>query len=239
MGSGLLTFMCDHDGVQLDGLIALPDGEGPFAAVLVMHNALGMGPQVRETAVKLSELGYAAIVTDMYGGGAAAGLPLQEAGAAYARLREAPDLLRARAVHWFETVASHSKIDADHVSAIGYCFGGQCVLELARSGAHVRLVSSFHGILTTHAPAERGAVKARVLAWCGGQDPYASAADIEALRRELESAQADHEVIVFGSAQHNFTDPNAHALNMAGIAYDAHAHQKSWEGTVKALAEAT
>lgn len=236
MATDLTPFACSHDGVHLDGLIALPTGDGPFAAVLVMHNALGMGAQVRRVALELAELGYAAIVTEMYGGGSSGTLTQQEAGAAYGALLQKPDHMRARTVAWFDAAAADPRIDPARIAAIGYCFGGQCVLELARSGADVRLVSSFHGILKTHAPAALGAVKAKVLAYCGGADPFAPANDIAALRAEMEAAGADHAITVFDGVEHNFTDPDAAALGMAGIAYDETAHRQSWDGTLAALA---
>jgi dienelactone hydrolase len=233
----LRPFSCDHDGIRLNGLIALPEGDGPFAAVLVMHNALGMGAQVKSVALELAELGYGAVVTDMYGGGAQKFTP-QEAGAAYGALLQKPDHMRARTVAWFDAVAAHPKIDPARIAAIGFCFGGQCVLELARSGADVRLVSSFHGLLKTYAPAVPGAIKGQVFAWCGMKDPYAPAEDIEALHEELLSSGTQSNVSVFVDAEHAFTDPDAARLGMAGVAYNADAHQKSWAGTLEALEQA-
>ncbi len=235
MAAELHPLYCGHDGDTLNGLIAIPEGEGPFPAVLVMHNALGIGPQVKSSALELAALGYAAIVTDMYGGGAE-NLDKQAAGAAYGALLKRPDHMRARTVAWYDAAASHPQIDAARIAAIGYCFGGQCVLELARSGANVRLVSSFHGILKTHARAEPGAIRGVVLAWCGGKDPYAPAEDIEALREELLASGAASNVSVFTDAAHAFTDPDAARLGMPGVAYHEDAHRKSWAGTVEALA---
>jgi dienelactone hydrolase len=235
MAAELRPFSCDHDGSRLNGLIALPEGDGPFAAVLVMHNALGMGAQVKSVALELAGFGYAAIVTDMYGEGAE-NFDKQAAGAAYAALLQKPDHMRARTVAWFDAAAAHPRIDPARIAAIGFCFGGQCVLELARSGADVRLVSSFHGLLKTYAPAVPGAIKGLVLAWCGMKDPYAPAEDIEALHSELENAGAEHKVSVFVDAEHAFTDPDAARLGMPGVAYNADAHRKSWAGTLAALA---
>src|SRR6185295_6442215 len=115
---------------------------------------------------RLAAQGYAALATDMYGGGvffenARAGGDLMLA------LHREPERLRARVLAGFETLARLPQVDAGRIGAIGFCFGGQCVLELARSGADVRAVVSFHGLLTTHAPAAKGAVKARVLAITG------------------------------------------------------------------------
>jgi dienelactone hydrolase len=138
-------------------------------------------------------------------------------------------------VAWFEAVRTRPDVDPARIAAIGYCFGGHCVLELARSGADVRAVCSYHGILTTHAPAQPGAVKAHVAAFCGAKDPYAPMADITALRKELEAAGASWQLGVYGDAEHGFTDPDAARLNRPGIAYDAYAYKASWAATLAIL----
>lgn len=224
----------EHAGARLVGQAARPVGAGPFPAVLVMHNALGLGDHVRKVARQLAELGYLAVATDMYGGGAPTGDP-QVSGAAYEAVTTNPALLRERVVAWFERVASLSDVAPGKVAAIGYCFGGTCVLELARSGAPVRAVVSYHGILKTQNPAKPGAISGEVAAYCGGQDPYAPLADIEALRAELAAAGARHTITTFGEAAHGFTDPAADAMGREGIAYHELSARLSWAGTVELL----
>ena len=148
----------------------VPDGTGPFPAVLVMASAYGLDEQVRNTARQLVALGYAAVATDMYGGGAYYPDPSQ-AGAPFNAVMASPELTRARVVAWFDAVAALPQVDAAEVAAIGYCFGGRCVLELARSGADVKAVVSYHGLLTTDRPAVSGAIKGDVVAYCGGEIP--------------------------------------------------------------------
>ena len=230
----LATFPMIHEGAELTALVARPDGPGPFPAVLVMHSALGIHHQVQDTARRLAALGYLAVATDMYGPSAYAG-GAEGPGLAYAAFAENPELLRARAVAWFEAVRARADVDPGRIAAIGYCFGGHCVLELARSGADVRAVCSYHGILTTHAPAQPGAVRAHVAAFCGAKDPYAPMADITALRKEMEDAGASWQLGVYGDAEHGFTDPDAARLNRPGIAYDAHADKASWAATLAIL----
>ena len=228
------TVEFDHEGTALVGQAAIPEGSGPFPAVLVMHNALGIGPHVREVTQRLAALGYLAVATDMYGGGAEAGSPLAS-GAGYEAVMKDPALLRRRVAAWFEQVARPDNVLADRVAAIGFCFGGTCVLELARSGAPARAVVSYHGILTTAQPMENGIFAGEVHAYCGARDPYAPLDHIEGLRAELAAAEANHTITTFGEAAHGFTDPGADALRREGIAYNALADRISWGGTVALL----
>lgn len=228
---------CDHDGTHLEGLVATPaQAEVPLPAVLIMHSALGLGAPVRRAAGRLAELGYLAIATDMYGAGADISSP-EAAGTWFQQLIDDPDRLRARTRAWFDVVAERADVDPGRIAAIGYCFGGQCVLELARSGADLKAAVSYHGLLTTHAPAAAGAIRGEVALYCGGRDPYAPMEDIETIRRELDAASARHQITVFGEAQHAFTDPDA-AGGRPGIAYHPVADAVSWAGTV-ALLDAT
>ncbi len=126
-------------------------------------------------------------------------------------------------------------MDAQRVAAIGYCFGGFCVLELARAGADVKAVVSYHGLLSTSLPAQRGAIKGEVVVYTGAKDPHAPHEHVEALRKELDAAEAHHQITVFSEAFHSFTDPDADALGMPGIAYNALADRVSWAGTLAVL----
>ena len=225
---------CEHEGTKLEGLVARPEGAGPFPAVMVMHSAHGLRHQVRDTAAKLAGLGYLAIATDMYGREVQNG-PQEAAHQGYASLHATPDAVRARALAWLDAVRGLPGADPARIAAIGYCFGGHCVLELARAGADLQLVVSYHGTLKTHAPAQPGAAKCEIVAYCGAQDPYAPLEDIDALRQELTDAKAHYQITVFGEAAHSFTDPDAAAMGMDGIRYDAMAHRMSWAGTLTLL----
>ncbi len=224
----------EHSGAVLTGQAASPAGEGPHPAVLVMHNALGIGDHVRGVTRKLADLGYVAVATDMYGGGAPAGDPVVN-GAAFEQVMKNPVLLRERVVAWFDRVSALPEVDAQRVAAIGFCFGGTCVLELARSGANARAVVSYHGILTSQNPMQSGAFTGEVAAFCGAQDPYAPLEHIEGLRAELEAAGARYTIATFGEAQHGFTDPAADGMGREGIAYNALADRLSWATTVELL----
>lgn len=227
------TIVCEHEGLALQGQLAVPVGSGPHPAVLVVHTAFGLGEHMRDVIRQLAAEGYVALAVDMYGEGV---YSEDEAvvGGFVRPLWGNTERLRARMGAWHDVLKARSEVEADRIAAIGYCFGGMCVLEFARGGADVRAVVSYHGILTTGAPAARGAVKAHVSVYTGGLDPHAPAADVAALRAELTAAEADWQITEFANAYHAFTDPEA-AAPEKGRAYDPLAHQLSWAGTLALL----
>ena len=229
----LSTVICHHEGATLQGQLALPNSKGPHAAVMVMHNAHGLGPQVRDSARRLAQEGYLALATDMYGGGVFHEDP-SAAGESLGPLWKNPQLLRSRVVAWYEWLKSQSQVAAHRMAAIGYCFGGQCVLELARSGAEVKAVVSFHGILSTSMPAQPGAVRAQVAVYTGAEDPYAPRKHVDDFQDEMQAAGARWQIMSFGRCYHAFTDTHIRA-NLPGLAYDPVADQVSWAGTLALL----
>jgi dienelactone hydrolase len=227
---------CEHDGTRLEGLIARPEGgEAPFPTVIVMHSANGLRHQVRGTIEKLAALGYLAIATDMYGPEAQNG-PQEAAHQAYAYfIDEGLPNVRARSLAWFEAIKAHPDVDPARIAALGYCFGGHCVLELARAGADLQAVVSYHGTLKTHARAVAGVPKCEVVAYCGAHDPFAPLSEVDELRQELADAGARYQITVFGEAAHSFTDPDAASMGMEGIRYNQMADRMSWAGTLALL----
>jgi dienelactone hydrolase len=232
--TGLQTIKFRHEGADLEGQLALPAGPAPHPAVMVMHNAFGLGPHMQEVALRLAAQGYVALATDMYGGGI-----LHKDSESTAKtivpLMQTPGLLRRRIVAWHEHFKTLAGVDASRIGAIGYCFGGQCVLELARSGADVKAVVSYHGLLTTTQKAEPGGVKAYVAAYTGARDPYAPYDHVQALREELIAGGAPWQITEFGDAFHAFTDPEADKLTVPGLAYNPLADKISWGGTLALL----
>ena len=236
MFQGMEPIEFEHEGARLRGYAALPDGSEPSPAILVMHSALGVAHGVNEpVARKLAKRGYVAVCTDMYGAHLE-GAPVEDAGGAYAENLADPVKQRARTVAWFDRVAARPDVDAERIAAVGFCYGGTTVLELARSGANVTAAVSYHGILNTHARAEPGAVKGHVVAYCGAGDPYAPLEDVDNLRQEmLDAGVANYQVTVFGGAAHGFTDPESEVLQLEGVRYDALANDLSWNGTLVLL----
>jgi dienelactone hydrolase len=224
---GLRTFEYEHDGVTLKGELALPAGPGPHPAVLVMHHAIGLGSNEMRRARMLADAGYVALATDMYGIGTRE-VPQSEYAPLFMALQEDPAKLRARVLAGYEALRARPEVDPGRIGAIGFCFGGQCVLELARSGAEAAAVVSFHGILTARNPARPGTVKARVLAIAGALDPYAPPADVEAFQKEMTAAGVDWHLTVYGQGMHAFTDPSVEDHGVPGVRYDALLDRLSW-----------
>ena len=203
---------------------------------MMFPGATGTGPTFRSNARALADLGYIAIEIEMYGRNADISTP-EAAGQHFMALLAAPETLRDRVATWFDCVSAIAGVDPGRIAAIGYCFGGKCVLELARSGAQVRAVASYHGLLTTHAPMQPGACKADIAVWSGGCDPFAPVADFDALRTELDAAGARYQMSLLSYAQHSFTDPDHDNIGIEGIAYDALSHRVSWSATLAMLGE--
>jgi dienelactone hydrolase len=223
----------DHAGTGLVGRLATPQGAGAHPVVLVFPSALGLGDHALESVQALADAGYLGLGVDMYGGGVFSSYTdAGETGDKFAALTAEASLLRARANAWLDHARTLPGADPNRIAAIGYCFGGLCVLELARSGADLKAVVSYHGILRTTSPAAAGTIKAEVVAYCGGKDPYAPLADIDALRGELEAAGARYQITTFGQVAHSFTDPRADSAGREGIAYDATAGRVAWAGTL-------
>jgi dienelactone hydrolase len=232
------TIAFEHMGATLAGQLATPAvSGGPLPLVMVFPSALGLGKHALGAAQRLAGQGYLGLGIDMYGDGLYSGYEPSAAGAGaqFDALLKAPQLLRDRAVAWLEQARQLPGVDPARIAAIGYCFGGYCVLELARTGADLAAVVSYHGLLTTHGPAAPGTIRPEVAAYCGDSDPFAPVDTIDGLRRELQAAGARHQVTVFGGVEHSFTDPDAGLLNRPGIAYDALADRVSWAGTLGLL----
>lgn len=232
--SNFKEITCEFQGVEMKGLAAFPQGDRPFPAILMFPGATGWGKSFLRTAEELSKHGYLVVAAGVYGKDADLSTP-EKAGQHMQAMLENPEILRGRVVAWFDSLAATSVVDPQRMAALGYCFGGKCVLELARSGADLQAVISYHGIPITHAPAQPGEVKAQVIAYCGGQDPYAPMDQVDGLRQELEAAGADHQITVFSYAQHSFTDPDHDDSGHPGIAYHPLAHRVTWAGTLSLL----
>ncbi|TVV77163.1 dienelactone hydrolase family protein [Sphingomonas solaris] len=204
-------------------------------AVLVVHEADGIGGNVRRPCARLAGVGYIAAPADMHGEGRVlAGDAMMAAVRAF---RADPPLLRRRVRAAFDALCLVEGVAAGRVAAMGFCFGGTAVLELARSGTPVAAVASFHGLLTTDAPAVAGAITARVLAATGARDPLVPQADIAAFHHEMDAAGADWHLLVHGRALHSYTNPDVDGLGDPRMAYDAPAQRLSWAMLVAFLDE--
>jgi dienelactone hydrolase len=217
-----------QDGTVMRGFLAYDDGlKAKRPGVLVVHEWWGLNDFARERAVKLAGLGYVALAADMYGGGATT-RDREEAGKLAGTLRGNPDRLRARAQAAYKVLATDPRVDPKRLAAIGFCFGGTTVLELAYSGADLAGVVSFHGGLPRPQPGDLKPLKAKILVLHGADDPHVSAADITNFEQAMRQARADWQMVFFGGAAHSFTNPAAGNNPAAGAAYNARAARRSW-----------
>jgi dienelactone hydrolase len=219
-----------QDGhVTLRGFVAFDDETShQRPGVLVMPEAFGLGAHATQRAERLASLGYVALAGDPYGNGLEV-TDLQEAIKRASALREDPATFRQRARVALDTLASLPQVDASRLAAIGYCLGGTFALELARDGAPLRGVVSFHGGLETPRPAVAGQVKAKILVCTGADDPFVPVAQVNALAEELTKAQADWQIMSYGGTVHSFTNPDADRVGVPGIAYNRLADERSWK----------
>lgn len=227
------------DAANLRGYLAFDEtGGGQRPGVLVFHEGLGLGDFAMTRARRLAELGYVALAADMFGDRRQA-RNLQEVADLVGGLRNDPPTLRARARAAMETLAALPQVDADRLGAIGFCFGGSVVLELARDGADLAAVVSFHGVLNTRTPAATGKLKARVLVCTGADDPVAPPEQVRAFEDEMRAAEVrDWQVISYGNTLHGFTNPAADGSMMRTALYSEQADRRSWASMKSLLDEA-
>lgn len=219
----------DHAGTKLKCFLASdPSMSGKRPAVLVFPEWWGLNDYSRSRATQLAQMGYVALAVDMYGDGKTTD-KADEAGALAGAVYKDPKLLRDRAAAALDALVKQPNVDASKVAAIGYCFGGKCALELARSGANLAATVSFHGSLGTANPDDAKSIKGKVLVCTGGADPMVKADEREALAKEMEDAKVDYQMIVYGGAKHAFTNPGVAKYGLQGVGYDKNADERSWQ----------
>ena len=226
-------------GVVMKGYLAYDENRnGKRPGVLVVPEWWGLNDYVRRRAGMLAELGYTALAVDMYGEGKVLTTP-DEAGKLSSETMKNFDVAKARFMAALDFLKGQPTVDPNRNAAIGYCFGGGVVLNMARQGVDIKGVVSFHGGLTAVKPAQPGSVKAKILVLSGGADRFITPEQIEAFKQEMKAAGADFQFISYPGALHSFTNPDATGLgkkfNMP-IAYSAQADNESWSEMKKFLA---
>jgi dienelactone hydrolase len=217
-----------HGDVQLEGWVYYDDAaKGKRPGVLVVHEWYGLGDYAKRRAEMLAKLGYVAFAADMYGKGVYAKTH-EEAGKLAGAVRGDRTLMRGRAMAAVDQLKAQPGVDAARLAAIGYCFGGTTVLELGRMGAPLKGVASFHGSLDTPLPAQKGAVKAKVLVLHGADDKHVGP-QVPAFEDEMRQAGADWQLVAYGGAVHSFTVKEAGDDPSKGMAYHADADRRSWK----------
>src|ERR1700710_1050628 len=227
----------DH-AVNCRGFVAYDDTvSGKRPGVLVFHEGRGLGEHIIERARRVAKLGYVALAADMFGDRRQA-RDLEDMRGLVGDLRNEPMRLRARARAALATLASLPEVDTRRLCAIGFCFGGSVVLELARDGADLKAVVSFHGVLATKTPAVSGQVRASVLVCTGVDDPLAPPDQVADFENEMRAAAVrDWQVISYGNTLHGFTNPAADGSMMRTPLYSAPAHRRSWASMRRLLEE--
>ena len=223
-------------GTTLEGYLAYDDSiSGKRPGVVVVHQWLGLTDYEQNRAVMLAQLGYVAFCADIYGKGIHPN-NTTEAGVEATKYKTDRALLRLRVNAALDALKKNELVDTKRVAAIGYCFGGTAVVELARSGAELKGVVSFHGGLDSPTPADGKNIKCKILACHGGDDPFVSAKDLAAFEDEMRSANVDWRLIKYGGAVHSFTQPMADG-SMPGAKYNERADRRSWQDMKQFFAE--
>ena len=223
-------------GETFEGLLVLPgNAKGPVPGVAVAHAWGGRGELEASSARRLAELGYAGFALDMFGKGVRGSSREENAGLIKPFLADRK-MLQERINNSIRVLRDQPEVDSGRVAAIGYCFGGLCVLDLARSGADVRGVVSLHGLFAPPDPHPGKPITAKVLALHGHEDPMVPVEAVEALERELTDAGADWQIHVYGGAMHAFTNPKANDPDF-GTVYNETADRRSWTATRNFLEE--
>lgn len=212
----------------LRGVLVLDaDTTGKRPAVLIFSDWRGVGEQARDTARRLAAMGLVAFAADMYGAGVYAKNG-KEAAALAKPWRDDRSAMRRRTAAALAVLAARPEVDPGKIVAMGYCFGGTCALELARSGARLAGTASFHGGLGTPDPSAAKNITGAVVAYHGANDPNVPPAEVAAFEKEMTEAGVDWQLVAFGHAVHSFTNPDAGNDPSRGSAYNEKADKRSW-----------
>ena len=226
----------EADGREMIGTLVVPDGSELRPAVLVAHEGGGLDEHARTIASRVAELGYVAFALDYHGGGER----LSDREAINERLTGLigdPDRTRALARAGLTALLGADGVDAERVAAIGFCFGGTMVLELARDGADLKAVVGFHSGLGTTRPENASNIRAKVLVCIGAEDPLITPDERAAFEAEMRAGGVDWRMNLYGGAVHSFTNPNAHRAGFAGIEYHEPTAVRSWRAMLDLFAE--
>lgn len=215
----------------LEAYVALPAGSERRPCVLICHQWAGTSDFERARAEDLARLGYVGIAIDAYGKGQRGSIATDNS-ALMNPCMEDRAMLRRRLLAGVEAAKAHPRVDPQRIAAMGYCFGGLCALDIARSGtADVRGVVSFHGLFAAPATGPQAPIKSKVMIHHGWDDPLAPPADVVAVAKEMTEAQADWQFHAYGHAMHAFTSPGANAPDR-GLQYNENAARRSWASTL-------
>ncbi len=229
------TILYEQGGNTLEGYAvynAAVKGKAP--GIMIIHQWKGPGEYEKMRARMFAEMGYAVFVADIYGQGIRP-KDAKEAGEQAGKYRADRKLMRERAAAGLKKMKELPYVDPERTVVAGYCFGGGCALELARSGAETKGVIVFHGNLDTPNPDDAKSIKARIIVLTGADDPNVPWTQIEAFKKEMEDAKVDWYLTAYGGAVHAFTDKGAGNDPAKGAAYNEKADKRSWIAAVEFL----
>lgn len=213
---------------DMKGFLAYDDAaSGNRPGVLVIHEWWGNDDYVKFRAQELAKLGYIAFAGDMYGGAKTTN-DAKQAGEWAGQIKKNPKLARERLEAALNTLKQQPNVDSEKLGAIGYCFGGTCVLQMARWNMPVKAVVSFHGDLTPIEPA-KAPTQVKILVCTGAADSFVPQTAIDEFKKEMAAAGAVVKILSYPDAHHSFTNPNADSHHIDNIKYNADADKKSWE----------
>ena len=225
-----------YEGKTFEGLLAADNSKsGKRPGIMVAHAWGGRGAVEEDFAERLARLGYVGFAADLYGKGVR-GTTTEECQALMNPLAADRPGLQDRLLNCIDVLKEQPEVDASKIAAIGFCFGGLCVLDIARTGADIRGVASFHGIFAAPGNTQGNQIKAKVIAFHGYDDPMAKPDDMVALGNELTEAQADWQIHAYGGTMHAFTNPQANDPGF-GTVYSKKATDRSWASLKLFLAE--
>ncbi len=221
----------------LEGYLAYDDAiKGKRPGIVVVHEWKGLNDYAKRRSEELAQLGYVAFAADIYGKGVRP-QDVSEAAAISGKYKSDRSLLRARVNAALDVLKSQPNVDGSKLAAIGYCFGGTAALELARSGADIKGVVSFHGGLSSPTPQDAKNIKARILALHGAADPFVKSDEVAAFEKEMKGAGVSYRLIKYPGAMHGFTNPDNKGTNPPGALYNEAADKASWQEMQKFFKE--
>ena len=226
----------DYNGQTLEHVIVHDESGRKLPTVLIIPTVMGVQPLEVGFAEKLVGQGYHVVIADLFGRRFTPAVDKEAAFAAMGEVRADRAALRDRLLAVLEEVRRREHVDAGRIAVIGYCFGGQCALDVARSGADVAGVASFHGLFDPPGLPTQP-IRAKVAAFHGWDDPMVPPEAVVALGNELTAAGADWQIHAYGHVGHGFTNPRAHEIGIEGVFYHEAAARRSWASLVNFLGE--
>jgi dienelactone hydrolase len=215
--------------LTLEGFIAYDESfKDTRPGIIVVHEWTGINDYIKIRCEQLAKLGYFAFAADIYGKDNRP-KSSEEAGKLAGKYKNDRQIMRKRINLALDEIKKQKFVNTDKISAIGYCFGGTVALELARSGADINGVVSFHGGLDTPNPEDAKNIKAKILVLHGGDDTFVPAEQVENFKKEMKDAGVDYQIFIYGGAVHSFTNPNSGNDPSKGAAYNEKADKRSWE----------